>query len=79
MIKHDSKQVKIRVILFYNNQINLYFQDLIVRTGFILGNLTSRNDSARLRYVSEKHSIETLINLLKIYLDLDIKVIKLSN
>lgn len=48
-------------------------QDLIVRTGFILGNLTSRNDSARLRYVSEKHSIETLINLLKIYLDLDIK------
>ena len=45
-----------------------------MRTGFILGNLTSRNDIARIRYANEKHSVETLINLLKLYLNLDIKV-----
>lgn len=45
-----------------------------MRTSFILGNLTSRNDIARIRYANENHSIDTLINLLKLYLDLDIKV-----
>ncbi len=46
-------------------------QDLIVRVGFILGNVTSRHDEARVEYMSEKYAIDTLIKTLKLYLDRD--------
>jgi hypothetical protein len=46
-------------------------QDLIVRIGFILGNLTSRHETARTEFMQEKYTIETLIKTLKLYLDLD--------
>lgn len=45
-------------------------QDLIVRICFIIGNLASRNDEARVRYANEKYAFDTLVNLLKLYLDL---------
>ncbi len=46
-------------------------QDLIVRIGFVLGNITSRHDEARIEYMSEKYSLDTLIKILRLYLDLD--------
>jgi len=46
-----------------------------VRIAFILGNVTSRFEEARVKFVNEKYSIETLINTLKYYLHVDIKVI----
>jgi hypothetical protein len=44
---------------------------LIVRIGFILGNLTSRHDNARVLFLKEKYSLDTLIKTLKVYFDLD--------
>lgn len=46
-------------------------QDLIVRVGFILGNITSRHEEARVEFMEEKYSIETLIKTLQVYIDLD--------
>lgn len=48
-------------------------QDLIVRIGFVLGNITSRHDEARVEYMGEKYSLDTLIKILRLYLDLDEK------
>ncbi len=44
---------------------------MIVRVGFILGNVTSRHDEARVEFMSEKYAIDTLIKTLKLYLDRD--------
>ena len=44
-------------------------QDLIVRVAFVIGNLTSRLEESRLKYFNEKYSIDTLINLLKYYIN----------
>ena len=54
----------------------VYFglQDLIVRLCFVLGNLTIKNDSARLKLFQEIDSIETLLNILKTYCQLDKEV-----
>lgn len=35
---------------------------------FILGNLTSRHEEARLKYSTEKYSIDTLVNTLRVHL-----------
>ncbi|XP_003466063.1 armadillo repeat-containing protein 2 [Cavia porcellus] len=42
-------------------------QDLVVRTVFILGNLTAKNNQARERFSREKASIGTLLSLFQIY------------
>ena len=42
-----------------------------MRIGFILGNLTSRHDDARIIFMKEKRSLEILINTLKTYFLLD--------
>ena len=42
-----------------------------MRIGFILGNLTSRHDEARINFMKEKRSLEILISTLKMYFDLD--------
>ena len=47
----------------------------MVRIGFILGNLTSRHEDARVDFIKEKYSLDTLIKTLRIYFDLD-EVIK---
>lgn len=39
-----------------------------MRVAFILGNLTSRHEEARLKYSSEKYSIDTLVNTLRVHL-----------
>ena len=45
-----------------------------MRLCFVLGNLTIKNDSARLKLFQEIDSIETLLNILKTYCQLDIEV-----
>lgn len=47
-----------------------------MRIGFILGNLTAKHDSSRIAYINEKYSIDTLISILKTYLNSDLEVIK---
>jgi hypothetical protein len=42
-----------------------------VRIAFIIGNLTSRHEDARVKFINEKYSIDTLVNTLKIYLTND--------
>ena len=54
----------------------LIFQDLVVRLCFVLGNVTARSDSARGRVAAQPRAIETLLDILKHYLELDIKVKK---
>ena len=54
-------------------------KDLIVRIGFVLGNLTSRNDSSRLKFANEKYAVETVINTLKFYFLNDLKVSEHQN
>lgn len=51
-------------------------QDLIVRVGFILGNITSRHEEARIEFMEEKYSIETIIKTLQVYIDLDQEIEK---
>ncbi|CAL1534975.1 unnamed protein product [Lymnaea stagnalis] len=46
-------------------------EDLVVRLCFVLGNLTIKNEAARLKLFQESHSIETLLLILKTYLELD--------
>lgn len=50
-------------------------QDLVVRIGFVLGNVTGRYEDARIRFIREKYSIETLLNTLKTYFNNDQQVI----
>ena len=46
-------------------------QDLIVRIGFVLGNITSRHEDARIQFMHEKYSLDTIIKTMKLYSDLD--------
>lgn len=71
LVLHDS---------FYKSFLKIMIkhetkQDLIVRVGFILGNLTGRVDSTRIRFMNEKYSIETILNILKVYFNNDQLVI----
>lgn len=49
-------------------------QDLIVRIGFILGNVTARHENARVRFMNEKYSVDTVTNTLKTYFNHDLQV-----
>ncbi len=49
-------------------------QDLIVRIGFVLGNITARHEDARLKFYQERHAIDTLINTLIKYYEYDLEV-----
>ncbi|XP_041354443.1 armadillo repeat-containing protein 2-like [Gigantopelta aegis] len=42
-------------------------EDLVVRLSFVLGNLTAKNDDARVRLFEEKNSLDTLLTVLKFY------------
>jgi hypothetical protein len=53
---------------------SLVFQDVVVRVCFILGNMTAKNDDARLRLFQENKSVDALLAILKYYLERDIKV-----
>ncbi len=46
---------------------------MIVRVAFILGNLTSRDEDARTKYLNEKYSVKTLIDILKTYFTNDLQ------
>ena len=46
----------------------------MVRICFILGNMTAKNDDARLLLHQEKKSLDIILTVLKSYLELDIKV-----
>ncbi|BFZ09273.1 hypothetical protein BsWGS_12312 [Bradybaena similaris] len=50
---------------------HLFKDDLIVRLCFVLGNLTIKNDNARLKLFQETDCVETLLLILKTYLELD--------
>ncbi|KAK0053512.1 armadillo repeat-containing protein 2 [Biomphalaria pfeifferi] len=50
---------------------HLMKDDLVVRLCFVIGNLTIKNDAARLKLFHESNSIETLLLILKTYLELD--------
>ena len=45
-----------------------------MRVAFILGNLTSRDEEARTKYLHEKYSIKTLIDILQSYFTNDVQV-----
>ena len=49
-------------------------QDIVVRICFTLGNMTAKNDNARLLLHQEKKSLEIILTVLKSYLEQDIKV-----
>lgn len=48
-------------------------QDIVVRVCFIIGNMTAKNDDARLSLFQEVRSLEVVLAVLKSYLDLDYK------
>ena len=50
------------------------FQDLVVRISFILGNLTAKSDVARTRLFSQPKALDILVNVLKYYVEIDLKV-----
>ncbi|KAL3882503.1 hypothetical protein ACJMK2_028840 [Sinanodonta woodiana] len=52
---------------------HLQKEDIVVRVCFILGNMTAKNDDARIHLFQESNSIEIIISVLKTYLELDIK------
>ncbi|KAK3593875.1 hypothetical protein CHS0354_011480 [Potamilus streckersoni] len=52
---------------------HLQKEDIVVRVCFILGNMTAKNDDARIRLFQESNSMDIIISVLKTYLELDIK------
>ncbi|KAE8602744.1 hypothetical protein XENTR_v10014105 [Xenopus tropicalis] len=48
-------------------------QDLVVRIVFTLGNLTAKNNKTREMFYEEQGSIKTILRLLHVYYELDIK------
>ena len=51
-----------------------YFQDMILRLSFILGNLMAKSDLSRTRFFQQPKSLDVLLTVFKYYLDLDQKV-----
>lgn len=54
--------------------IALCFQDVVVRVSFVLGNMTAKNEVARLRLFQEAGSFDILLSLFRFYLEQDVKV-----
>ena len=50
-------------------------KDLIVRIGFVLGNITARHEDARIKFLTERYSVDILTNTLKLYCNNDIQVV----
>ncbi|KAH9525058.1 Armadillo repeat-containing protein 2 [Bulinus truncatus] len=50
---------------------HLLKDDLVVRLCFVIGNLTIKNDAARLKFFQENNLLETLLLILKTYFELD--------
>lgn len=48
--------------------------DVVVRVCFILGNMTAKSEDARLRLFQESKSMDSLIAIMKYYLDRDLKI-----
>ena len=49
-------------------------QDVVVRVSFVLGNMTAKNEIARLRLFQEAGSFDILLSLFRFYLEQDVKV-----
>ncbi|KAJ8315287.1 hypothetical protein KUTeg_007437 [Tegillarca granosa] len=47
--------------------------DIVVRVCFILGNITAKNEDARMRLYQEANAFQSLLSVLKIYLEMDVK------
>jgi hypothetical protein len=54
-------------------------QDIVVRVSFILGNMTAKNDNARVQLFQQPKSLDILLTVLKTHLELDYKVSVLRN
>ncbi|XP_060572268.1 armadillo repeat-containing protein 2-like isoform X3 [Ruditapes philippinarum] len=48
-------------------------QDIVVRVSFILGNMTAKNDNARVQLFQQPKSLDILLTVLKTHLELDYK------
>ncbi|CAF1030134.1 unnamed protein product, partial [Brachionus calyciflorus] len=80
----DCCQELIQYESFYKSFLKIMIkheskQDLIVRIGFILGNVTGRIENSRIKFISEKYSIETILNTLKVYFNNDQQSVQNSN
>lgn len=81
---YKKKKVFILCVLEFNVHIvstlhvvinaALCFQDVVVRVSFVLGNMTAKNEVARLRLFQEAGSFDILLSLFRFYLEQDVKV-----
>ncbi|KAJ9581373.1 hypothetical protein L9F63_023449 [Diploptera punctata] len=71
-------------IVDYENSFKLFVklfqkypgrQDIIVRLGYALGNLMASNDTARTKFFNEDGAVNSMLNLLDIYLDKDLHML----
>ncbi|XP_021923025.1 armadillo repeat-containing protein 2 isoform X2 [Zootermopsis nevadensis] len=54
-------------------------QDIIVRLGYVLGNLMASSDVARTKFFNEDGAVASMLNLLAIYMDKDHKMLGSTN
>ncbi|XP_033741538.1 armadillo repeat-containing protein 2-like isoform X1 [Pecten maximus] len=52
---------------------HLQKSDMVVRVCFVLGNITAKNDEARVRLFQENKAFDVLLSVLKLYLEMDLK------
>jgi armadillo repeat-containing protein 2 len=62
MIQKSCYKSFIKILIKHDTK-----QDLIVRIAFILGNIMGRYEEARLYFIDEKYSLDTLVNTLKTF------------
>lgn len=69
-------KVNVHIVYTYHVIVNaaLCFQDVVVRVSFVLGNMTAKNEVARLRLFQEAGSFDILLSLFRFYLEQDVKV-----
>lgn len=69
-------KLNVHIVYTYHVIINaaLCFQDVVVRVSFVLGNMTAKNEVARLRLFQEAGSFDILLSLFRFYLEQDVKV-----
>nr|CAD7426048.1 unnamed protein product [Timema monikensis] len=51
-------------------------QDVMVRLGYAIGNLMAKNDVARTKFFVEEGAIKSMLNLLTIYLERDLQMVR---
>ena len=59
----------------YILKLSFILQDIIVRVCFILGNMTAKNDEARVQLFQETKSLDIILTVFKTYVEMDYKVI----